>query len=216
MPRGWILGTHAENRVARRHALIDAARRLYAREGVETVAMEDVASEAGCTRRTLYAYFDGWEDLCVQVFLEDLDHRWETQRHAILEAEDGVAALRTWAETYWQFAREHPESLHLQSFIDYHSIDLEQVGTEARSSYRATVDPVVETLQAVFDRGQEEGAIRADLDRDECLGQFAYSLRAIMNRVLFPGESFASFDPDRFVGSFIDLFIRSIVTSEES
>jgi AcrR family transcriptional regulator len=177
--------------------------------------MEDVAREAGCTRRTFYAYFDGWEDLCVQVLLEDLNSRWEVQRQAVLEAADGVSALRTWAETYWDFARQHPESLHLQSFIDYHSISLDQVGSEARTSYRATVDPVVETLQAVFYRGQEDGSIRADLDRDECLGQFAYSLRAVMNRVLFPGESFASFDPDRFVASFIDLFMRSIITSEE-
>ncbi len=40
------------NRNARRRAMLDAARRLYADHGVENTTMEDVARTAGCTRRT--------------------------------------------------------------------------------------------------------------------------------------------------------------------
>lgn len=44
-------------------ALLDAAGRLFARRGVATVEMKDIATEAGCSRATLYRCFESREAL---------------------------------------------------------------------------------------------------------------------------------------------------------
>ncbi len=43
--------------------LLDAAGELFARDGVDAVAMADVANAAGCSRATLYRYFDSKDAL---------------------------------------------------------------------------------------------------------------------------------------------------------
>ena len=43
--------------------ILDAAGALFAERGVESVGMHDIAREAGCSRATLYRYFDNREAL---------------------------------------------------------------------------------------------------------------------------------------------------------
>ncbi len=43
--------------------ILDAATRLFVERGVSTVGMGDVAKAAGCSRQTLYRYFDSRQDL---------------------------------------------------------------------------------------------------------------------------------------------------------
>jgi AcrR family transcriptional regulator len=215
-PDVFQMGTHAENKIARRESLLASARKLYAKSGVENVSMEDVARDAGCTRRTLYAYFESWDDLCIHVFIEGVSLRWLYQVQAMASVTGAEAKLRAWGESYWGYAKLHPEVLHLQSFIDYRHINLADVSLDARDNYRRTIDPVVEEMRTVFRDGQMDGSLRSELNADSCLSQYAHALRAVMNRVLFPGDSFADHEPDPFVLGFIDLFLGSLLTPKES
>ena len=43
--------------------ILDAATRLFVEQGVNAVGMADVAKAAGCSRQTLYRYFDSRQDL---------------------------------------------------------------------------------------------------------------------------------------------------------
>jgi AcrR family transcriptional regulator len=43
--------------------ILDAATRLFVEQGVSAVGMADVAKAAGCSRQTLYRYFDSRQDL---------------------------------------------------------------------------------------------------------------------------------------------------------
>lgn len=52
---GWL---RAERASLAAEQILDAAGVLFARHGVAAVAMADVASAAGCSRATLYRYFD--------------------------------------------------------------------------------------------------------------------------------------------------------------
>lgn len=62
--------TQAQRRDATRSALLVAGRRLFATQGYENVAAEQIVEAAGVTRGALYHHFDGKPGLFEAVFLE--------------------------------------------------------------------------------------------------------------------------------------------------
>lgn len=56
----WLRDERAELAAQR---ILDAAGELFAERGVQRVGMAEVAAAAGCSRATLYRYFDGREAL---------------------------------------------------------------------------------------------------------------------------------------------------------
>lgn len=56
-----------------RSAIIDAARQLFARFGVEKTTMNDIAQQSNKGRRTLYMYFKSKKDLFAAVVSHELD-----------------------------------------------------------------------------------------------------------------------------------------------
>jgi AcrR family transcriptional regulator len=194
---------------------MDAARLLYAESGVENTTMDDVARAAGCTRRTLYAYFESWEDLMSQVFVENLTRRWHFQQEAMAAGCNGLDRLRLWAQAYFAFAKEHPEAIHLEMFRDYRGIEPSDHGEFARKRHEEAIEPLIARMVAIFTDGQADGSIRPGLEAMSTLSQFAFSLRAVMNRVLSSGDHLVDLDPDNFVNSFIELFLLGIAGTAE-
>ncbi len=57
------LGRREQNRRARRQALIAAARALFDARGFEAVTIEEIAAQAGVSKRTFFRYFPTKEDV---------------------------------------------------------------------------------------------------------------------------------------------------------
>jgi len=57
--------------LATREQLVDAARRIFARDGFELARLEDIAAAAGKTRGAFYAHFRDKEDAFFAIFEED-------------------------------------------------------------------------------------------------------------------------------------------------
>ena len=58
-----VANKHQQKSEATRRKLIDAALRIFARDGFEAARLEDIAKESGHTRGAFYANFDTKEDL---------------------------------------------------------------------------------------------------------------------------------------------------------
>jgi AcrR family transcriptional regulator len=57
--------------LATREQLVDAARRIFARDGFDLARLEDIAAAAGKTRGAFYAHFRDKEDVFFAIFEED-------------------------------------------------------------------------------------------------------------------------------------------------
>jgi len=62
----------ARDKSAARLSILDAARRLAAKNGIEKITLADVAAEAGIARATVYGYFRNREELLQSVVSDDL------------------------------------------------------------------------------------------------------------------------------------------------
>jgi AcrR family transcriptional regulator len=81
-------GRQAERSEATRKALVDVARRLFAKRGYADVGTEEIVRRAGVTRGALYHHFSGKEDLFRAVAEQVEEEITRTSAEAALAHED--------------------------------------------------------------------------------------------------------------------------------
>jgi AcrR family transcriptional regulator len=88
---------HQERTDATRKALIQSARRIFARDGFEAARIEEIAASTGHTRGAFYAHFENKEELFFAL-LEQESHQRVEELRAIIErvgtAQGRLDALR--------------------------------------------------------------------------------------------------------------------------
>src|SRR5947199_2000744 len=140
----------------KRKAILDAAVRVFARQGYEASPVGDVAKEAGVAYGLVYHYFGSKEAVLEAVFRE----QWGRLLAAVAVAEDtGKTApeqlglvvkivLRSWRDDpnlVRLLVREITRNPHIQD-------ELDEIGQAFQS------------LQRIVERGQEQGSFRRDVD----------------------------------------------------
>jgi AcrR family transcriptional regulator len=78
--------TRAERRQRTRDELVDAAERLFSRQGFHATSIDAVAAEAGYTKGAVYSNFESKEDLFFAVYERRVDRRVEEMETALREA----------------------------------------------------------------------------------------------------------------------------------
>jgi len=190
--------------------ITSAARRLFGEKGIENTTMDDIAASSDYTRRTLYAYFKSFDEICLLVLLEDQAVRWELQKKAVAAADTGLAKLRAWAESLYQFVRHNPQYVRLEVYWDFRGLNPGIIDRKLFRRFKKQNEELAEGLRSIFRQGISDGSMRDDLHVDMCISQFLYSYRSIMNRAMSPGYSFAEFEADEYVKHYLDLFCRGI------
>lgn len=198
---------------ARRRYILEAARRLLSSKGIENTSMEDIAAAAEYTRRTLYTYFRNRDEIYMLVYLEDMTNRWEQQQADVIAADTGLEKLLAFGRSFYAYSKTYPQSLRLQSFWDYRGIDRDRLGEEIFEAFRSKNEELAAGLREAFYLGMKDGSLRSGLAVDPCISHFVVTLRATINRALFPTYSFAQFDPDEYVNNYLDVFSRGIRNS---
>ncbi|MEE9442041.1 MAG: helix-turn-helix domain-containing protein [candidate division Zixibacteria bacterium] len=197
-------------REIRQSYILDAARGLFAQQGIENTSMEDIASAAEYTRRTLYSYFKSRDEICLMVLIEDNKTRWREQQKAMELTRSGLDKITIWGKTLYDFSRRNPQSLYLQLYWDLKGLDPDSISGEAFESFDNLNNELAEGLRGIFQMGIKDGSLRADLKVDLCISQFLYSIRSIINRALSTTYSFACFESDEYIDHYLDMFSRGI------
>jgi AcrR family transcriptional regulator len=205
-----ILNRKEKEKEARKAFVIDAARRLFGEKGIENVTMEDIALLSGYTRRTLYSYFKSFDEICLSVLLEDQAVRWGLQKAAIEKAITGLDKWQAWAEALYHFVDDNPQYVRVELYWDFHGVNPKSIGKNLFQLFEKQNEELAEGLRAIFRLGISDGSMRDDLQVDLCISQFLYSFRAILNRAMSGGYSFAEFNTDEYITHYLDFFSRGI------
>jgi AcrR family transcriptional regulator len=91
---------HQQRTEATRRALLDAALRIFARDGFEASRIEDIAGATGHTRGAFYAHFNSKEDLFFALFEQEARGRLRDLRSALEECPDSTGRLRALRKFY--------------------------------------------------------------------------------------------------------------------
>jgi TetR/AcrR family transcriptional regulator, fatty acid metabolism regulator protein len=140
----------------KRRLLLDAAVRVFARKGYHAARVGDIAEEAGVAYGLLYHYFASKEEVLRSVFRET----WRALIQTIMSVEESDdeprEQLRKVAEILLRSWRRDPDLVRVLVLEVTRSGHLAGEMDEIVASFAA--------IQAIIERGQADGSIRADLD----------------------------------------------------
>jgi AcrR family transcriptional regulator len=144
--------------VDKRRQILDAAIRVFARQGFHSTRVSDIADEAGVAYGLVYHYFKSKDEVLNELFTE----RWSLLLAAIEEADREDASPRAKLEAVAGFIvdsyRHDPELM---------KVIIVEV-TRAANSFGRTHLPEIrrayDSIAKIVAEGQESGAFRRDVD----------------------------------------------------
>ena len=145
--------TREERKARTRNELIDAAERLFRRDGFHATSLDLIADEAGYTRGAVYSNFAGKEDLFFAVYERRVAARVTDLEEIIRRAASPAAAIRAISES----VRDRAEEGWMAVFFEFWAHVLRNPGHRERfaSLHRQVLEPTIRMIGSV---AHEQGA----------------------------------------------------------
>ncbi len=99
-----------QNQANVRAAILDAARALFAKDGVAGLSMRRLAAQIGYTPRTVYLYFTDKDDLLSELIEEEVGRLADRLESAAAKQRTPGRQLEAVALAYVAFGVEHPQA----------------------------------------------------------------------------------------------------------
>ncbi|HEX7243977.1 MAG TPA: TetR/AcrR family transcriptional regulator [Solirubrobacterales bacterium] len=165
--------------VDKRRQILDAAIRVFARQGFHSTRVSDIADEAGVAYGLVYHYFKSKDEVLNELFTE----RWSLLLAAIEEADGGGDSPRVKLEAVAGFIvdsyRHDPELM---------KVIIVEV-TRAANSFGRTHLPEIrrayDSIAKIVAEGQESGEFRRDVDPNFASMSFYGAIEQLLSGWIF-------------------------------
>jgi len=137
--------------------IIDAAVRVFARNGYYNSRVSDIAREAGIASGTIYLYFKTKDEILVTLFRENMAALVERVRREIASEPDVVARLRTLVRLHFAVLEQNPD------LAEVVQVELRQGHKFFRGASAHEVGAYFALIESLLEDGMASGCIRADL-----------------------------------------------------
>lgn len=172
------------------------AKRLFSRNGIKKVSMNDIAEEAGVSKRTLYESFESKESLLVKILeaeyllidacLVELDVETNTALDIILLFNQKIIQTHLVCDAFYKDMLRYPGALAMQA---------------------ENKKKMLSRMMTLLKRGVNEGVFLPEINYDI----IALMVRELM-KMPHPPEVFKMYTDEEIHNTFFLLFIRGICT----
>ena len=139
------------------HQIIEAAVRVFARNGYYNSRVSDIAREAGVASGTIYLYFKTKEEILVTLFREKMA-AWVAHVRAEIAAEpDAVAKIRRLVSLHFGVLEGDP------ALAEVVQVELRQGHKFFRGAATHEISAYFELITSILADGQAAGTIRGDV-----------------------------------------------------
>ena len=144
--------------VDKRRQILDAAIRVFARQGFHATRVSDIADEAGVAYGLVYHYFRSKDEVLNELFSE----RWSLLLAAIEETDRDGASPREKMEAVAGFIvdsyRHDPELMKVII------VEVTRAANSFGRTHLAEIRRAYDLIAKIVEDGQREGAFRSDID----------------------------------------------------
>jgi AcrR family transcriptional regulator len=181
---------HSEVAAPKRHRdaertrsdILDVAAREFSNRGYAGARVDEIAAQTQTTKRMIYYYFGGKEQLYVAVLKREYARIREAETKLDVEGRDPVSAIRRLAEFTFDHHESAPDFIRLVSIENIHRGEhMAKAGTFADLN-----SPIRDLIGRILERGQADGCFRRHVDAlDVHMMISAFCVFRIANRYTF-------------------------------
>jgi TetR/AcrR family transcriptional regulator, fatty acid metabolism regulator protein len=181
----------SEGAVDKRRVILDAAVRVFARQGFHTCRVSDIADEAGVAYGLVYHYFESKDQILDTLFLE----RWDVMLDAIAEVDASPRSPREKLEAIAAFIvdsyRHDPELM---------KVIIVEVTRAANTFGLTHLDKIREAyakIAAIVSRAQADGVFRDEVSPEFAALAFYGSIEQVLTGWIFDSRPVSDADFER-------------------
>ena len=137
--------------------IIEAAVRVFAREGYYNSRVSDIAREAGIAAGTIYLYFKTKDDILVTLFRDKMAEFVGALRKAIAGEPDAASKVRRLVSLHFRMLEENPD------LAEVVQVELRQGQKFFRGASSQEIGAYFALIGSVLEEGVAERRFRSDL-----------------------------------------------------
>jgi TetR/AcrR family fatty acid metabolism transcriptional regulator len=167
----------------KRRVILDAAVRVFARQGFHTCRVSDIADEAGVAYGLVYHYFSSKEQILDTLFLE----RWDVMLTAIAEADASERSPRDKLHAIAAFIidsyRHDPELMKVII------VEVTRAANTFGLTHLAKIRDAYAGIAVIVARAQEAGTFRTEITPEFAAQAFYGSVEQVLTGWIFDSVS---------------------------
>ena len=151
----------------KRDLILDAARQVFAKEGLEGASLRAIATRAGYTPAALYFHFDSKEAIYAEVLRDSLASLGGAVDEAVASARGPKQKLRAAAMAFFRFYADNPRDLDLGFYLFRGGMKPQGLGRERddalNTALESAMEPVADAAQVLGAGRDEARSLMADV-----------------------------------------------------
>ena len=200
---GFKIGNKGKNN--KYHRILDAAVKVFARQGYFQSTISQIAKEAGVADGTIYLYFANKDDILVQIFSYRAKKVFERFRQEVDRAGNTIDKLKNLVKIHLEeFQRDRDMAIVYQT-------ETHQISRLAESQIKEMSEMYRDIITEIIEGGQEEGCLRKDLYLGLVKRIIIGSVDEVINTWLHSG---GRYDLVSMADPLVELIIRGIGTQD--
>ncbi len=188
----------------KRRVILDAAVRVFARQGFHTCRVSDIADEAGVAYGLVYHYFSSKEEILDTLFLQ----RWDVMLAAIAEADAAERAPEEKLEAIAGFIidsyRHDPELMKVII------VEVTRAANTFGLTHLGKIRDAYAGIAAIVARAQAEGRFRSEITPEFAAQAFYGSVEQVLTGWIFESAPIGAAELEQAKTMIVDTICRGL------
>jgi TetR/AcrR family transcriptional regulator, fatty acid metabolism regulator protein len=163
----------------RRRAILDAAVRVFARQGFHACRVSDIADEAGVAYGLLYHYFPSKEEVLNTLFLE----RWGVMLQTIREVDGQDVPAREKLEAIASFIVDSYR--HDPDLMKVIIVEVTRAANSFGQTHLGQIREAYRMIGEIVTEAQQQGLFKADIDAEFAAMSFYGAIEQVLTGWIF-------------------------------
>jgi TetR/AcrR family transcriptional regulator, fatty acid metabolism regulator protein len=196
--------TAAQSAVDKRRIILEAAVRVFARQGFHTCRVSDIADEAGVAYGLVYHYFSSKEEILDTLFLE----RWDVMLEAIAEVDASPRSPREKLQAIAGFIVESYR--HDPELMKVIIVEVTRAANTFGRTHLAKIREAYGQIAGIVARAQAAGVFREQISPEFAALAFYGLIEQVLTGWIFDSDSVSEDELERAKSLIVETICRGL------
>jgi AcrR family transcriptional regulator len=196
--------TAAPSAIDKRRIILEAAVRVFARQGFHTCRVSDIADEAGVAYGLVYHYFSSKEEILDTLFLE----RWDVMLEAISEVDASSRSPREKLQAIAGFIVESYR--HDPELMKVIIVEVTRAANTFGRTHLAKIREAYSQIAGIVARAQSAGVFREQISPEFAALAFYGLIEQVLTGWIFESDSVGEDELERAKALIVETICRGL------